>query len=147
MPEPELEHLWPSGEPIPAEETRGKRDIVVTWPKTRSLQSYLDELERAEELGLRINYRVARLPRWSEETLNLDSLAARCYVVHDGAIRGWNDIITAEWYEDNEVSRVENDAWAGFWPAGWYVVRDPHWYPIDPIVSMKGFQGWRWYDR
>lgn len=124
-------------------------DIVVTWPKTRPLQSYLDELERAERDLLVINYRVARPPRWKD--LNALEREPRCYMVHDGFIRGYNEIrYVTEWGE-GVVSRTSYDedgmgAWAGFWPAGWYVVRDPHWYPVEP-VPMRGFQGWRWYGK
>lgn len=121
-----------------------KLDVVVTWPKTRPLQSYLDELRRAEELNLLINYRVAREPSW--EFGALADRRARCYVVHDGAVRGYNEILCVAEYGEREVSRVENDAWAGFWPAGTYLVRNPHWCPIDPVVPMRGFQGWRWYE-
>lgn len=110
------------------------------WPKTRSLQSYLDELEAAVEAEQVINYRVARPPSW-------DAIAQRprCYIVHDGAVRGYNWILYVEYRGEGEVARVKNDAFAGFWPASTYIVRDPQWYPVEP-VPMRGFQGWRWYE-
>ena len=110
-------------------------DIVVTWPKSRTLDSYLEELERAVDLGLEINFRVSSFPKQKVD---------RCFVVHDGAVRGWNRILRLEWIADKKVSRVRNDSWAGFWPAGYYIVRDPEWHSIEP-VPMKGFQGWRYY--
>lgn len=109
--------------------------IVITWPKSRSLESYLAELDKAEREGLLINYRLpTRLLRRDLE---------RCYVVHDGAIRGWNEILSVDWKEDGMVKDPTTDA---FWPAGCYIVRDPHWNPIDP-VPMKGFRGFRYCER
>lgn len=119
-----------------------KVDIVATWPKTRSLESYVRELEEAAALGFLINFRVANLPSWSDEILN--ECYPRCYMVHDGYVRGYNYIKEARYHPENTVSRVKNDAWAGFWPAGKYIVRYPEWHEIEPI-PMKGFQGWCWY--
>jgi hypothetical protein len=114
------------------------RDIVATWPKSRPLSSYLDELLRAYRLGLQINYRVARLPHlpfaaWEERP-------GRCYMVHDGAVRGYNEIDRFTHRSD-----VRDPITNLFMPPGFYIVRDPRWHPIDPI-PMAGFQGWRWFD-
>lgn len=134
-----------------------KIDIVATWPKTRSLQSYLEALAAAEAFGDVVNYRVARPPRWDYNAVVYHpgtrwfQGTPRCYMVYDGFVRGYGWILSVEERGEHEVSRVsyrdddpEQPGWAGFWPAGWYVVRDPHWYPVEP-VPMKGFQGWRWY--
>lgn len=118
-------------------------DIVVTWPKTRTLDSYLTELKNAARSRQLINYRVARRPSWDFGALR--DRNARCYMVHDGAIRGYNYIQYVTWRGPNEVSRVANDAWAGFWPEGWYIVRSPIWCEEKEPILMKGFQGWRWY--
>lgn len=123
-----------------------KLDIVATWPKIRTLESYLEELERAEDLGLFINFRVANLPKWGPTpTHPIVRQIPFCYMVHDGYVRGYNVIKDAVYHQANTVSRVENDSWAGCWPPGNYIVRYPHWNPITP-TPMKGFQGWRWYD-
>lgn len=120
-------------------------DIIATWPKTRSLDSYLEELQRAyeHEFPLNINYRVANWPHW--EFGSLTARPARCYMIHSGFVRGYNNIRYTTYYEDNEVARVENDSFAGFWPKGKYIVRHPKWFPVDKI-PMRGFQGWRWFD-
>lgn len=117
-----------------------KKHIVATWPKTRPLDSYLEELERAAKLELSINFRVANRPRWDKVTIG-----ASMYMVYDGFVRGYNLIEDALYCPANTVSRVENDAWAGFWPEGNYIRRNPIWFPVEP-TPMKGFQGWRWYD-
>jgi hypothetical protein len=120
-----------------------KRDIVITWPKTKPLDSYLDELAAAVQRDALINYRVGRLPRWQEARETIDGLQywdvdsddrPRSFMVHEGQVRGWCWIVGAGWREDGEVEG---------WPAGWYVVRDPFFIPIPP-QPMRGFQGWRW---
>lgn len=110
------------------------KDIVITWPKKRSLNSYLVELENAERDGCVINFRVPTLPKGKAE---------RCYVVHDGAIRGYNLIVSIERQENYMVL----DPLTGeYWPSGNYIVRWPKWHDIEPI-PMKGFQGYRYIER
>lgn len=110
-------------------------DIVATWPKKRALDSYLAELARADEQNLYINFRVPSLPsvtRWN-----------RCYMVHDGLVRGWNDIREACWRDDVW------DVTTGLpMKGGFFVVRMPKFFDIslcegDPF-AMKGFRGYRY---
>lgn len=117
-------------------------DIILTWPKGRALASYLLELRKAEAEALNINYRIARPPRQPFVYYG-DDRAARCYMVHDGMIRGYNEIIDVVERGGREVRGVAEraDEW---WPPGWYVVRDPKWYSIAPI-EMAGFRGFRYW--
>lgn len=115
-----------------------RRDLIVTWPKTTPLQDYLDELAHAERDDLVINYRVAHLPRLKLEPGN----AARCYMVYDGQVRGWCQMLGVAWRGPGEVRRVGD---SGFWPEGSYIIRSPTWHPVEPL-RMRGFQGWRYFD-
>lgn len=120
-----------------------QRDICVTWPKSRPLDSYLAELARAEREGLEINYRVGRLPAWPGAMWDHGTLGfvygqqgvPRCYMVHSGFVRGWCSILYGCHREAGEV--------AG-WPAGLYIVRSPVWHALADPIPMRGFQGWRW---
>lgn len=116
-------------------------DIVVTWPKNRPLGSYLAELELAKRDGKIINFRVPSAPHLGTEL-------QRCFRVHDGRVRGWVAILSVEKRGRNEVARVRSDAFAGFWPPGWYVVCDPAWHeiPRERQPEMAGFRGFRYYD-
>lgn len=121
------------------------RDIVVTWPKGTPLGSYLANLELAKRDELVINYRVARLPSWDDAIADHDVISwpygvehPRCYMVHDGAVRGWCEILYCCERADGEVDG---------WPAGLYLVRSPEWHPLERPVQMAGFRGWRWFDR
>lgn len=119
-----------------------KRDIVVTWPKTKPLEVYLGTLRRAAREGLVINYRVRHLPMW-DDAINDHGVTGwaygaehpRCYQVHDGKVRGWTEVVYT-----CERAAGEVDGW----PAGLYIVRNPEWHPVEP-TPMAGFRGWRWY--
>jgi hypothetical protein len=124
-----------------------KRDIIVTWPKQRPLESYLHELREADKYNQDINYRVACLPKWPDAIEDHGWIGwsygvehPRCYMVHDGYIRGWCKLRGATWKTNG---RVLDPSTGGFMKAGWYIVRDPEWHAIKP-VPMQGFQGWRW---
>ncbi len=114
------------------------KDIVLTWPKTKPLADYLAELARAAAEGLVINYRVIHLPTWDPPPKDSN---VRCYMVHEGHVRGWSEVLYVALRGENEVA----DSTGGFWPPGKYIVRSPIWHPIEPI-PMRGFRGWRWFD-
>lgn len=113
-------------------------DLIITWPKTRELQSYLDECAKAAAHGLMINYRVGYPP--ARRDIGAD---ARVYVVYDGAIRGWQLFSSVIYRAEDEVHGVAGDP---DWPEGWYIVRYPDWHPCEEVPRM-GFQGWRYYTR
>jgi hypothetical protein len=109
-------------------------DIVCTWPKKRTLEDYLGELDAAIAADLWINYHISSPPTgpiW------------RCYMVHDGAVRCWSGVMEVTYREYGQVTDVKGGP---FWPEGWYVVRSPYYRLTEPF-AMKGFQGWRYFDR
>ena len=110
-------------------------DLLVTWPKTKPLSSYLETLMWAEMGGDTINYRVSRLPT---------KQADRCYVVYDGAIVGWSQVVGYSVRKDNEVWDYDRQS---YWVMGNYIVREPKWFPVEKPVAYKSFQGWRYFDR
>lgn len=115
-----------------------KGDVIVTWPKKRPLSSYLEELRKAAQDGLFINFRIAQRPRTGFGDWN--GRPGRCYAVHSGFVRGFNVIAYVIFREEGEVT----DPITGqSWPAGNYIVRDPIWHSIDP-VPMTGFRGFRY---
>jgi hypothetical protein len=122
-------------------------DIIVTWPKSRAFASYMAELEIAKGNALAVSFRVPTLPSTRPE---------RCYRVHDGEVRGWLKVLHVARRTANEVTRVGSDRKRHlglgiladeYWPAGIYVTCDPEWHPVTWRAPMRGFQGWRWFDR
>ncbi len=107
------------------------RDLVLTWPAARPLASYLAALAQACESGEVINYRVSFPPRVAA--------IRRVYMLHGGAVRGWSTYRETVYRRAGQVS----DGTGGYWPEGWYIVRNADWHPIAP-VPMRGFQGFRY---
>lgn len=107
-------------------------NIVVTWPKSRSLGSYLSELAKADRSGRVAYYRVSRRPDVQE--------GDRCYHVHTGYVRGYLIVMGIREMPGNVIDEVTGQP---FKP-GIYVERHPAWFAIPP-VAMKGFQGFRYY--
>ena len=118
-------------------------DLIVTWPKTRGFGSYVAECAHATLNDQHIAYRVRRLP----DEGRLGSVGdRRLYRVHDGVVKGYTNIAALDFREEGEVARVKSDAFAGFWPAGWYIVCLPIFYGCHPL-SMPGFRGYRYFER
>lgn len=115
------------------------RHLILTWPKSRPLESYLRELKEAERNGAVINFRVAHPPKRAP-----DQRWGYCYMVYDGYVRGWTQITDVVHRGRGEVRRVASDDRSGFWPPGWYVVREPIWHPLSKLIPMIGFRGFRY---
>lgn len=115
--------------------------IVITWPKTRSLASYLHEVQKAKDTGKHCFYRIRGNP--------LIPYGAPCYHVHDGYVRGTLPMLGVETVGENVV---EDPTTGNYWPAGAYLVRSPEWTPIKmswddrQVWHMQGFRGWRYFD-
>lgn len=145
-------------------------DIVVTWPKSRPLGSYMAELERAKAQGLVVCYRVRSLPPFSLGAFDYGAPEVRCYRVHDGRVKGHLKLVMAEFRGAGEVERLPapgDERHEGchrrggvcdchgrpcaveYWPPGNYLVCDPEWYeiPRERQPVMAGFRGWRRFDR
>lgn len=116
------------------------RDIILTWPKTTSLKTYLTTLRQAHENDLVINYKVASPPLIEEDEVK------RVYMVYDGLVRGWNPFVAVEYRGVGEVRQARG---GGYWPEGWYIVRKPLWHPLadGDVWKLKGFQGFRYIER
>lgn len=119
-------------------------DLVVTWPKTRCLASYISALHDAKAKALKVNYRTGGNP--PQRSRVFDGAAPRLYRVHDGAVRGYTPIIDVVFHATGEVARVADDPISDEWPEGWYIMCEPEFFDCKPL-SMKGFQGFRWFDR
>lgn len=108
-------------------------NIVVTWPKSRSLKSYLDAIERAKDREHLAFFKLSGCPRVAKHE--------RCYHVHDGFVRGFLPIHSVIRFDED--APVDDMTGAQFVP-GIYVVRFPFWYPSIREKPMRGFQGFRY---
>lgn len=104
-------------------------DIVVTIPKSR-----LAEVTKEEE---RVAAGVQKGEKW-RYYWNLPTVPKkaevgdRCYFVWEGAIRAWHEITDIEWGWEDEP------------PMLWM---KPEIHKLRKPLSMKGFRGFRYFDR
>lgn len=96
---------------------------------------YLIALGDAERNGQVINYRVARQPKKVQK-------GDLCYIVYNDTLIGYNVIVDVVEKKEDEVLDPRT---GDYWPAGWYIVRDPAWHPAAP-KPMKSFRGFRYLE-
>lgn len=106
---------------------------VITIPKSTMWEAYQLELGAAAN-GALLNYRTAHFPKEMKA-------GDRCYIVHDGRVRGWMKIVGL---------RTATDPWAcsttgTSWPAGKYIQRTGAFHSVDG-PAMRGFRGVRKYE-
>jgi hypothetical protein len=116
---------------------RSPNDWIITIPKIRTTwEQYERELEAVADRSQVMNYRIGYRPREMEP-------GDRCFVVHDGRVRGWMEICgVLRKTEDWRCSTT-----GVTWPAGWYMQRTGtfHHLPADVQEFYPGFRGIRRY--
>lgn len=114
------------------EEELMTKSWVITVPKTRKWSDYLREVAEVEDGRAVMNYRIRGFPKAMRQ-------GDRCYVVHDGQVRGWMTL----------VGLVEKPKpWRGtttgqIWKAGRFIQRSGPFHPLKGGPKMTGFRGAR----
>lgn len=109
-----------------------KRDIIITIPKTTKWEDYEKELESVKTGEVCMGFKVSQLPKTKPE---------RCYVCYKGEIMGWMNVMGM--LNDEFACEVTGKKWKGNFI---YRSGEFHYLP-NPKPKMKGFQGFRYYDR
>lgn len=104
-------------------------DIVITIPKKIKWSDYEKELEKVRDGSQVINFKVRHFPK-----VNVGN---KCYLVHDGYVRGWMEIVGLK--EQEFTCTTTGKLWKGK-----FIQRSGSFNKIDK-VPMKGFQGFRYY--
>lgn len=108
-------------------------DIVLTWPKHRTYESYKEQLKLADSRGDQILFRVSSFPARSQA-------GDRVYMVHDGLVRGWSKLLL---FTDDD--RPRDPVSGELMDPGKYIVRSAKWHELPgPLPKMRGFQGFRY---
>jgi len=105
-------------------------DLIITLPSETEWSDYLKELHAAER-GEVLNFKVATFPRSA-------AIGSRVYVVWRGAIRGWMTLTGM--HEKEFTSTRTGKKWEGK-----FLELSGNWYPLDPPMVTKGFQGYRYF--
>lgn len=105
------------------------RDIIITIPKSIDWNEYKKEIEVVKDGSQVMNFKVNNFPN--------TKAGSRCYIIHNGAIRGWMEIVGLS--EENFICSTTGREWKGK-----FIQRSGPFHEIDPI-PMKGFQGFRYF--
>lgn len=104
------------------------RDIIITIPKSIPWTEYEKELNAVKDGSKVLNFKTSNFPK--------TQAGNRCYLVHDGEIKGWMKIVGLS--EDEFTCEITGKVWKGK-----FVQRSGPFHYITPI-DMKGFQGFRY---
>lgn len=115
------------------------KNIVATIPKSRfpNWNAAKSVIERCDGETIwpgqkRAQWWTIRMPHLPKENL----IGSLCYMVYDGQIKGYFDIVDA----DDAI----NWAWQNKRNQKGKVLICANWHPIPNGPEMKGFQGWRY---
>ena len=107
------------------------KGIIITVPKSIKWEDYEKELKAVEDYSQVMNYKVPTIPK------DIEGIK-RCYVVYDGFIRGWQEVVGYETGKEFDCTTTGKN-WKGN-----FIQRSGPFHKIGPI-PMKGFMGWRYY--
>lgn len=108
---------------------------AITVPKTVNWNEYLKEIRMVERGRGVLNYRVPNIPKELQP-------GDRCYIVYDGQVRGWHNII---WAGKRKAFRCQ--VTGTVWPEGEYIQRAGKFHEIKGVIPARGFQGIRRFER
>lgn len=107
------------------------QDWAVTIPKTTSWDSYQRELATVADGSQVMNYKTRYIPKEMKK-------GDRCFIVHDGRVRGWMKITGLEDRDKPWVCSTTGKTW----PPGKYIQRSGAFHKVDG-PPMTGFRGIR----
>lgn len=105
------------------------KDIVITIPAKIKWEDYQKELDAVKDGSMVLNFKVPFFPK---ET----GVGSKCYLIHQGHIRGWMKIVGMS--EEEFTCEVTGKKWRGR-----FIQRSGPFHKITPI-PMKGFQGFKY---
>lgn len=123
--------VLPQDKPMLNEAKEQGRAIIITLPKSVKWADYEKELKAVEDYSQVMNYKVSSIPK------DIDQIK-RCYLVYDGFIRGWQEVVGHETGKSFNCTTTGKD-WSGN-----FIQRSGPFHYLDKPIPMKGFMGWRY---
>ncbi len=106
--------------------------IIVTLPSKEHWEEYENELIKVKDYKNVLNFKVHNFPKGIKK-------GDKCYVVHDGIIKGWMEIVG---FSEKEFDcTTTNKKWKGK-----FIERSGPFHYLAEKIPMKGFQGFRYFD-
>ncbi len=106
---------------------------VITLPKTVRWEDYQKEIDAVRDGSLVMNYKTRYFPKEM-------SSGDRCYLVWDGKVRGWMEIVNMAELKDGFKCKTTG----AHWEPGKYIQRSGPFNVVDG-PDMQGFRGIRKY--
>lgn len=106
--------------------------IIVTLPAKEQWEEYENELSKVKDYKNVLNFKVHNFPKGIKK-------GDKCYIVHNGLIKGWMEIVGFSEKEFN--CSTTNKKWKGK-----FIERSGPFHYLTEKIPMKGFQGFRYFN-
>lgn len=108
------------------------RSLIITLPSNVTWQDYEKELRKAANWKYILNFKVHNYPSGVHK-------GDKCYVVHNGIIKGWMEIVGFE--EKEFTCGTTNQKWRGK-----FVERSGPFHYLNEKLPYNGFRGFRYFN-
>lgn len=112
--------------------SRNERSLIVTLPSTINWNEYEKELRKVANYKHVLNFKVHNFPRGIHK-------GDKCYVVHNGFIKGWMEIVG--FTEQPFTCTTTGKKWEGK-----FIQRSGPFHYMKETIPYKGFQGFRYFN-
>ncbi len=109
-----------------------QRSLIVTLPSTTKWNEYEKEIRKAANYKYVLNFKVHNFPTGVH-------VGDKCYIVHNGYIKGWMEIVGFS--EKSFNCSTTNKKWEGK-----FIERSGPFHYMQEKIPYKGFQGFRYFD-
>lgn len=109
-----------------------KDAIIITLPASVKWEDYEKELNKVRNYNQTINFKVHNFPKGI-------SKGDKCYIVHQGFIKGWMEIVG--FTEKEFKCTTTSKEWKGK-----FIERSGPFHYLVEKLPMKGFQGFRYFN-
>lgn len=108
------------------------KDIIITIPAKIKWEDYEEELKKVENGQEILNFKVSNFP-------NKTTSGKKCYLLHDGKIKGYMFITGMK--EQEFFCSTTGKKWKGK-----FIQRSGKFYKLENPIEMKGFRGFKYVD-
>lgn len=109
-----------------------QRSLIITLPSSINWDDYEKELRKVANYKYVLNFKVHNFPSGVHK-------GDKCYIVHNGMIKGWMEIVGFS--EKEFTCSTTNKKWEGK-----FIERSGPFHYMQENIPYKGFQGFRYFD-
>lgn len=109
-----------------------KDAIIITLPSSIKWEDYTRELNAVKDYNRTLNFKVHNFPKGIKK-------GDKCYLVHQGFIKGWMEIVGFS--EKDFNCETTGKQWKGK-----FIERSGPFHYLTQPLPMTGFQGFRYFN-